>query len=77
MCLRSSLRRQIPDRSDGVRLDAQGSGLAGAAGDDNPLFQIGAGKGAKDAVALGYVPLPAALVKQVKDYWAKTFKTGA
>lgn len=33
--------------------------------------------GADEAAALGYVPLPAQLVQQVKDYWGKTFKTGA
>jgi len=32
--------------------------------------------GAKHAADLGYVPLPASLATQVKDYWAKTFKTG-
>jgi phosphate transport system substrate-binding protein len=33
-------------------------------------------KGAKDATGLGYVPLPPALVAQVKDYWAKNLKPG-
>jgi len=32
--------------------------------------------GASHAAQLGYVPLPATLTTQVKDYWAKTFKTG-
>lgn len=33
-------------------------------------------KGQKDASDLGYVPLPEALVGQVKSYWASTFKHG-
>jgi phosphate transport system substrate-binding protein len=33
--------------------------------------------GAGTAAQLGYVPLPAPLVQQVKDYWARTFKTGS
>ena len=41
------------------------------------LFQWALDHGAKDAAGLGYVPLPEALVKQVKDYWARTFQTGA
>lgn len=31
-------------------------------------------KGANDAAALGYVPLPASLVQQVKGYWSRTLK---
>ena len=31
-------------------------------------------KGAKDAAALGYVPLPDSLVQQVKAYWSRTLK---
>jgi hypothetical protein len=33
-------------------------------------------KGATDAAGLGYVPLPPALVAQVKDYWVKNLKPG-
>jgi phosphate transport system substrate-binding protein len=33
-------------------------------------------QGARDAAGLGYVPLPQALVDQVKDYWAKTLQKG-
>lgn len=31
-------------------------------------------KGAGDATALGYVPLPASLVQQIKTYWSRTLK---
>jgi phosphate transport system substrate-binding protein len=41
------------------------------------FFKWSLERGAKDAAGLGYVPLPDVLVKQVEDYWAKTFKTGA
>ena len=41
------------------------------------FFQWALEKGADEAAELGYVPLPAPLVEQVKDYWAKTFRTGA
>jgi phosphate transport system substrate-binding protein len=41
------------------------------------FFQWSLEKGAKDAAQLGYVPLPDPLVKQIKSYWAKNFKTGA
>jgi phosphate transport system substrate-binding protein len=34
-------------------------------------------KGAKDAMELGYVPLPEALVAQVKDYWTRNLKPGS
>lgn len=34
------------------------------------FFDIGLEKGAADAAALGYVPLPEALAKQVRTYWA-------
>ena len=30
-----------------------------------------------DATALGYVPLPEQLVKQVKAYWVQNFKAAA
>jgi len=33
-------------------------------------------KGAADAAGLGYVPLPAPLVEQVKTYWQGTFNAG-
>jgi phosphate transport system substrate-binding protein len=41
------------------------------------FFQWSLDKGAKDAADLGYVPLPATLVKQVKEYWVSDFKTGS
>jgi phosphate transport system substrate-binding protein len=34
-------------------------------------------KGGADASALGYVPLPESLVKQVKGYWSRALKFGA
>jgi phosphate transport system substrate-binding protein len=40
------------------------------------LLHLVARKGAKDAAGLGYVPLPPALVAQVKDYWVKNLKPG-
>jgi phosphate transport system substrate-binding protein len=40
------------------------------------FFRWALEKGAKDTV-VGYVPLPEALVKQVKEYWAKSLKGGA
>ena len=40
------------------------------------FFKWSLEKGAKDASDLGYVPLPDALVKQVKEYWVKNFKAG-
>jgi phosphate transport system substrate-binding protein len=40
------------------------------------FFQWSLDKGAKDAAELGYVPLPDALVTQVKAYWAKNLKAG-
>jgi phosphate transport system substrate-binding protein len=40
------------------------------------FFKWSLEKGAKDAAALGYVPLPDTLVKQVQDYWWNNkFKT--
>ncbi|MFG1280226.1 phosphate ABC transporter substrate-binding protein PstS [Xanthobacter autotrophicus] len=41
------------------------------------FWRFALGEGEKFASELGYVPLPPALVQQVKDYWAKTFKGGA
>ena len=41
------------------------------------FFRWALEKGSKDAAALGYVPLPPALVGQVGEYWAKTFKAGS
>jgi phosphate transport system substrate-binding protein len=38
------------------------------------FFQWALEHGAKDAAVLGYVPLPAGLVHQVKDYWTRTFE---
>jgi phosphate transport system substrate-binding protein len=40
------------------------------------FFEWSLDKGALDAAGLGYVPLPPALVTQVKDYWAKSLKQG-
>ena len=40
------------------------------------FFRLSLDTGAQDASALGYVPLPDALVKQIKDYWATTFGGG-
>ena len=34
-------------------------------------------KGAQDAFALGYVPLPETLVTQIKRYWASNLKAGS
>ncbi|MFS8039359.1 phosphate ABC transporter substrate-binding protein PstS [Xanthobacter sp. AM11] len=41
------------------------------------FWRFALGEGEKYASQLGYVPLPPALVQQVKDYWAKTFKGGS
>jgi phosphate transport system substrate-binding protein len=41
------------------------------------FFQWSLDRGAKDAADLGYVPLPATLVKQVKEYWVSDFKAGS
>lgn len=38
------------------------------------FFRLSLETGGTDATALGYVPLPDALVKQVKDYWAASLK---
>jgi phosphate transport system substrate-binding protein len=35
------------------------------------------GQGSSTAARFGYVPLPAALVQRVSDYWETTFKSGA
>jgi phosphate transport system substrate-binding protein len=40
------------------------------------FFKWALEKGAKDAADLGYVPLPEPLVRQVKDYWQKSFGAG-
>ena len=40
------------------------------------FFEWALESGADDAAELGYVPLPATLVKQIEDYWAANFKTG-
>lgn len=39
------------------------------------FFQWALENGADEAAGLGYVPLPAPLVEQVKAYWARTFRT--
>ena len=41
------------------------------------FFKWALEKGSKDAAALGYVPLPPALVGQVGEYWSKSFKAGS
>ena len=38
------------------------------------LLQVGAGERPARPKALDYVPLPAALVKQIEAYWAAEFK---
>jgi phosphate transport system substrate-binding protein len=38
------------------------------------FFDYGLGRGGADAATLGYVPLPEALVNQVKKYWTDKFK---
>ena len=48
----------------------------GRARDTLNFFRWSLEKGARDASDLGYVPLPEQLVIQVKQYWAKNFKTG-
>ena len=52
-------------------------------GADLPLnWPVGTGargnddKGAQDAAALGYVPLPLELVDQIKGYWRRSFAAG-
>lgn len=40
------------------------------------FFQWSLDQGAPEAARLGYVPLPAPLVKQVKAYWASRYKYG-
>lgn len=40
------------------------------------FFKWSLDKGAKDAADLGYVPLPPALIAQVKSYWATQLKAG-
>lgn len=41
------------------------------------LFRLAFDNGATDATALGYVPLPPALVQQVKQYWAGSTQAAA
>jgi phosphate transport system substrate-binding protein len=40
------------------------------------FFKWALEKGGKDAADLGYVPLPEPLVRQVKEYWQKSFGAG-
>jgi phosphate transport system substrate-binding protein len=40
------------------------------------FFRWSLEKGSSTATQLGYVPLPASLVQQVKGYWSTTFKAG-
>jgi phosphate transport system substrate-binding protein len=41
------------------------------------FFSYGLERGGADATALGYVPLPEALVSRVKQYWTDKFKFGS
>ena len=41
------------------------------------LFAWAFDHGARDAAAIGYVPLPKALVAEIKDYWAKQLQPGS
>ena len=41
------------------------------------FFEWSLDKGAQDAAALGYVPLPETLVTQIKRYWVSNLKTGS
>jgi phosphate transport system substrate-binding protein len=41
------------------------------------FFKWALEKGGRDATELGYVPLPPALVRQVVEYWSKTFRAGS
>ena len=41
------------------------------------FFRWSLRKGSGTATALGYVPLPPALVQQVETYWARTFQAGS
>lgn len=41
------------------------------------FFRFALGDGNKYASDLGYVPLPDALVQQIKDYWSRQLKSGA
>jgi phosphate transport system substrate-binding protein len=41
------------------------------------FFRWSLERGSSTATRLGYVPLPGALSEQVKNYWARTFKSGA
>ncbi|WP_439498544.1 phosphate ABC transporter substrate-binding protein PstS [Bosea sp. (in: a-proteobacteria)] len=41
------------------------------------FFRLSFETGAADAAALGYVPLPGPLVKQVRDYWVTSMKSGS
>jgi phosphate transport system substrate-binding protein len=41
------------------------------------FFEWSLDKGAQDAFALGYVPLPETLVTQIKRYWASNLKAGS
>lgn len=54
--------------------DPKAAGASRAAFD---FWKFSLGEGEKYASQLGYVPLPPALVEQVKAYWARTFKGGA
>jgi phosphate transport system substrate-binding protein len=40
------------------------------------LFRLAYDKGGSEAIALGYVPLPPALIEQVKAYWASSTQPG-
>ena len=40
------------------------------------LFRLAFDKGGSEAIALGYVPLPPALIEQVKAYWSNSSQPG-
>jgi phosphate transport system substrate-binding protein len=40
------------------------------------FFRWSLDKGARTASQLGYVPLPAPMIEQVRGYWTRTFRTG-
>ena len=65
----------LPHHRDGLRPDARGGPSAARSGDSISSLVARARFGHR--LRLGYVPLPAALVKQVARYWATTFGAGS
>jgi phosphate transport system substrate-binding protein len=72
---RRARRKRLPDRRDRFVLMRKATAPRRARAALN-FFEWSLDKGALDAAGLGYVPLPPALVTQVKDYWAKSLKQG-